>query len=116
MSQLEALGLTIAVELVVALALLLATGWIARGDVGRAALVVAAASLLSHPFAWLANTAWLRVLPFSTRAAIIEVTVAAIECVVIALGLRLTWRRAAVTAVAANATSFALGLWLVRWW
>jgi hypothetical protein len=116
MSQLEALGLTIAIEVVVALAILLGARWLPRAELARAGAIVAAASLLSHPLAWQANTVWLRRLPFAERAAVIEIAVALIETVVLAFGLRIGWRRAAVIAVIANAVSFALGLWLTRWW
>jgi len=116
MSQLEALGLTIAIEAIVALALLLGARWVPRAELGRTTAMVAAASLLSHPLAWQANTVWLRALPFAERAAVIELAVAVVETVVLAFGLRLGWWRAAVVAFAANAASFALGLWLARWW
>ena len=118
MSQLEALALTIAIE--VAVVAVFAFGlrfWPtpptqARSAVGwqRAFLIAAAASLLSHPWAWWANTSALLALPFAERALVIEGVVVAFETILYALASALPWWRAALVAFVANATSFAVGL------
>lgn len=103
MTQITALALSLAVE--VPVALLLARRW---APWGRVAVVAIAATLLTHPFAWLAN-GWIP-LPFPPRAAIIEVSVAVVEAVIYARFVPLgAWRGALVSAVA-NAASFGLGL------
>lgn len=110
MTQPEALTLTVAIEVPVALAWLLAVGWLARPAWWRALLVVAAASLITHPLAWQANQVWLRAWSFWPRATVIEVGVALVEAVVLAWGLTLAPRRALVIAAAMNAASFGGGL------
>jgi hypothetical protein len=109
MSQLEALAITLAVEAVVALAAMRLLRW-TPSSWGRAIAVVCAASLLSHPLAWTANTVWLRPWPFELRAAAIESAVIVFEACVLAGGLALGWRRAFALAAAANLASFGLGL------
>lgn len=47
----------------------------------RGALVAAGSTLLSHPWAWLANTVWLTHLPFLERAFIIEINVIIFEAI-----------------------------------
>ena len=118
MTELEALGLTVAIELPVAFAWFGLARWLERADWGRGVLVVIAASLLSHPLAWRANEAWLRPWPFWPRATVIEVGVAIVEAGVLAWGLSLGRRRAIVVAVTMNAASFGLGVLLfyaLRW-
>jgi hypothetical protein len=115
-TQLDALLLTLMIEVAVALPLLLATGWMGGKDWWRTALVLVAASLLTHPFAWKANVTWLSAWPFERRALVIELAVAAVETGVLAVGLRLSLLRALATAVPMNAASFILGLWLARWY
>lgn len=110
MTQTEALALTLAIEVPVALAWLLAAGWLARRAWWRAALVVIAASLITHPLAWQANRVWLRSWSFWPRATVIEVGVALVEALVLAWGLTLPPRRALVIAAAMNAASFGGGL------
>ncbi len=116
MTQLDALLLTLVIELVVGMPLLLATRWVERRAWWRAALLLVAASLLTHPFAWRANVAWLSAWPFERRALVIELAVAAVEAAVLAAGLRLSLLRALATSASMNAASFILGLWLARWW
>ncbi len=110
MTQPEALGLTVAIELPVAFAWFVLAGWLERSGWWRGALVVVAASLLSHPLAWRANEEWLRAWPFWSRAAVIEVAVAVVETAIVAWGLRLGRGRALVVASTMNAASFAAGL------
>ena len=110
MTQLEALGLTVALELPVAFAWFGLARWLERAAWVRGAMVVLAASLLSHPLAWQANQRWLRGWSFGPRAAVIELGVALVETVVLAWGLGLRPARAAVVAATMNAVSFATGL------
>jgi len=109
MSQLEALALTLAVELAVVLVAMRALRW-TPASWWRASAVVCAASLLSHPLAWAANTVWLRAWPFEPRAAVIEAAVIAFESCVLAWGLSFAWPRAVALAALANVGSFAVGL------
>ncbi|MCB9522962.1 MAG: hypothetical protein H6702_06235 [Myxococcales bacterium] len=78
----------------------------------RGALVAAAASLLTHPFAFTAN----RWLPwaFPWRAALIEATVVAVEALAWRALLPAPLRRALGLAALTNAVSFGLGL--AVWW
>lgn len=109
MSQLEALALTLVVELAVALAF--ARGWgMAPRALGWLAAAVVAASLLTHPLAWWSNGALMPHLTFWPRAALIEVGVAVAETAVLGLAGVLSWRRAAVVAWVMNAVSFGLGV------
>lgn len=102
--------LTVALELPVAFGWFALAGWLERRAWWRGALVVIAASLISHPLAWQANAVWLRGWPFAPRAAVIELTVAIVESAIVAWGLSLAARRAAVIATSMNAWSFAIGL------
>ena len=110
MTQLEALALTIAIELAVVAVFAVVLRFWPRPAWPRAFLIAAAASLLSHPWAWWANTTALVAMPFAERAAVIEGTVVAFEAILYALAGGLPWWRAIVVALAANATSFAIGL------
>ena len=110
MSQLEALAITLAIELaVVAVFAMLLRFW-PRPAWSRAFMVAAAASLLSHPWAWWANTSALVMLPFFERALVIELGVVAAETMLYALVGGLSWWRAALVATVANAASFGIGL------
>lgn len=110
MTQLEALGLTVALELPIALAWFLPAGWLPRRAWWRGALVVIAASLISHPLAWQANVVWLRGWGFWPRATVIELAVAVVEAAILAWGLSLPARRAVVVSTTMNACSFGGGL------
>jgi hypothetical protein len=116
MSQLEALALTLAIELAVVAAFAMLLRFWPRSAWPRAFMVAAAASLLSHPWAWWMNTSALVMLPFFERAVVIELAVVAAETMLYALvgGLPL-WRALAVAAVA-NAASFGLGLVIAPLW
>jgi hypothetical protein len=110
MSQLEALALTIAIELAVVAVFAFGLRFWPTPARSRAFLIAAAASLLSHPWAWWANTSALLALPFAERALVIEGVVVAFETILYALASALPWWRAALVAFVANATSFAIGL------
>lgn len=112
MTQLTALALTLAIELAIGAPLARALG--PRLGWGRIVLAVVAVSLVSHPFAWAANTLWLRpLLPFAERAALIEVGVVLLETALLAVVLPLAAPRAALVAFFMNAASFGFGLVLV---
>lgn len=115
MTQTHALALTLGIEGVVGALLLWAWGW--RGSsLARGVVVVLAASLLTHPLAWAANSRWLVGLAFPVRAAIIELTVVAVEATILALALRRIsseragWGRSAILSLVMNAASFGYGL------
>lgn len=108
--QLLALSLTLAIELAVILAARLAAGDRDRGELLRWAAIAAAASLLTHPFAWWSNDALVGRAPFWQRAAIIELSVIGAEAVIYRVGASARWPVALALAALANATSFALGL------
>ena len=113
MTQLEALALTLAIELaVVAVFAMLLRFW-PRPAWPRAFMVAAAASLLSHPWAWWMNTSALVGMPFFERAMVIELGVVAAETMLYALVGGLSWWRALVVAAVANSVSFGLGLVIV---
>ena len=108
MSQLTALLTTLIIELVVAI---LARPKLWRGPRGpflRWLGLVAAASLMTHPFAW-----WLNMhidQPFWLRAALIEAGVVVVEASLFWRMETLSWRRALLTSLATNGMSFGLGL------
>ena len=88
---------------------------------GRRSLVplvalVLASSAITHPFAWQANRVWLRQLPFENRAAIIELTVVAVEAALLwAVSQRVEVGRlrpvqALLLSLLCNATSLGAGL------
>ena len=110
MSQLEALALTLVVELAVVAAFAIGLRFWPRPAWPRALAIAAAASLLSHPFAWWANTVALVTIPFHERAAIIELAVVGAEAILYAVAAGLSWPRAVVVALVANAASFGVGL------
>ncbi len=109
MQQYTALLLSLAVEApagVIAMMLL-------RGESTlymRAATVAVASTLLSHPFAWYANTVWLWHLPFAERAAVIELSVVAFEAMFYIWLVPLSWKKGFMVSLIANTASFALGL------
>jgi len=83
-----------------------------RRELARWAVLVAAASLVTHPFAW-----WLNMhldLSFWLRAGIIESGVVVAEAAIFWRVGALSPRRALATSFATNATSFAVGLALYR--
>lgn len=114
MSQLEAMLLSLAVEVPVALALAVLLTRAPRVKLWRLALVAVAATLVSHPFAWYANTHLGGTFP--VRAAIIEVSVTVLEAALYAwLGRLGVWRGLAVS-TAANGASFGVGLLIFYFW
>ena len=72
-----------------------------------------AVSLVTHPFAWWSNRGLAPLLPFATRAALVESAVVIVEAVLLRGALRLRWRAAIVTSLAMNVASFGYGVWLM---
>ena len=114
MSQLEAMLLSLAIEVPVALLLVALLKWRPLPELWRLALVAVAATLLSHPFAWYANehltVTWV------LRATIIEVSVSVLEAALYAWLGRLGIWRGLVVSTAANGASFGVGLLIFYYW
>lgn len=113
MTQYEALALTLAIELPVVLGL--ARVLAVKCHPGRLVGIAAAASLVTHPLAWLLAGVGGATVSFWTRAAAVETAVVAAETLVYARALPTDWRRALGLAAAANLASFAIGLAVVGW-
>ena len=115
MSQLEALLLSLLLE--VPLVMLLARFALRARPVpaGRLLVVALAATLITHPFAW-HGFGWMRpYLPaFWPRALIIEGAVAVVEGALYATFARQGALRGQLLGWSANAFSFLSGLWLMR--
>jgi hypothetical protein len=109
-TQLEALALTIGMELPVAFVWFRLAGWLPRDAWWRGVLVVVAVSLISHPLAWQANDRWLRAWSLWPRVTVIELAVIVVEAAILAWGLSLAARRALVVSASMNAASFGLGV------
>ena len=116
MSQLTALALTLAIELAVVAVFAMVLRFWSRPAWPRAFMVGAAASLLSHPWAWWMNTSALVMLPFFERALVIEGGVIAAESLLYALVGGLSWWRAILVATVANTASFGVGLVIASLW
>ncbi|MCP4809329.1 MAG: hypothetical protein GY913_11875 [Proteobacteria bacterium] len=110
--QVQGLLLSLAIEVPVVIALVKIAGWDkAEGGVDwrRLALVLPGVTLLTHPFAWTLNEDLMGWDPVA-RLAVIEVAVTVIEGIILAHWGRLGWRNGFAASLAANATSFLLGL------
>lgn len=105
------MALSIAVELPVAVAI----GWSAvpPSQRWRLFVVAVAATLVTHPFAWETNWRLSPHLGPVPRLALVEIAVAAAEAVFYTWAAGLGLRRGVVASVAANATSFGVGLMLL---
>ncbi|MCC7072870.1 MAG: hypothetical protein IT383_16200 [Deltaproteobacteria bacterium] len=114
MTQLQAFLLTLTIEVPVAVFLGRRLGLV---DLRRLALVAVAATTLTHPFAFWAAESW-HAWSWASRAAVIEIAVAAAESAVYRLATRASLKQAVVLGVATNALSFFAGLALggVLWW
>jgi hypothetical protein len=116
MSQAFALALTLGLESLVGAVVLWMWGFRRRRSLLPLLALVLASSAITHPFAWQANHTWLRQLPFENRAAIIELTVVAVEAAVLWAvsqrieGGRLRPGQALLLSLLSNATSFGVGL------
>jgi hypothetical protein len=110
MGQLTALFLTLAIE--VPLVVLLAALWRRsdRPSLTTVAAVAAAASLVTHPFAWYFNGMLGGFVSFAYRAAFIEASVIVAEAMILGTVARLHWRAAWTASLLANLSSFGTGL------
>ncbi|MDP6933792.1 MAG: hypothetical protein QGG40_12790 [Myxococcota bacterium] len=107
MTQLEALALSLAIEIPVVM--LIGMGW--GPQLKRLGLVAACVTLLTHPFAWWGFHYLQESIPsFYVRASLIEGAVAGAESTLFAMLLSLPPRRALALGVTANLVSFGVGL------
>ena len=110
MNQLAALILSLSIEVPCVWALCRLLGWV-KAERTRGLVVCAfAATLLTHPFAWHGNEAMAGHLGFPVRATIVETAVILVEGMLYTRVLSLDWMKGLSLAVAANVTSFGLGL------
>jgi hypothetical protein len=104
-TQAQALLLSLAVEVPVALVLA------RRSGAAQVVAVGLAATLLTHPFVWHGTPELARLVGGWWRAvALTELGAVAVEAAVYRVGLGAGWRLAAAIALAANAASFGVGL------
>ena len=110
MSHLTALAVTIGIEIPVVM--IVAWLWRSRVDADWPTIiaVTAAASLLTHPFAWYFNGVLAEMAGFAVRATVIETFVILAEMIVLALFARMAWRTALTASLLANMASFGAGL------
>jgi hypothetical protein len=113
-TQLQALLLSVALELPVALLLCARWGPAAHGGLRRVALTAVAATLLTHPFAWTWLPGLRGVMPTWARTLLVEGGVSVVE------GL-LYWRlgglsptRGQAVGWGANALSYGVGMLIFR--
>lgn len=105
--QVQGLLLSLAIEVPVVIALVKLAGW--NVDWRRLGLVLPGVTLLTHPFAWQLNMDLMHWDPW-LRMGGIEVSVTAIEGVILGHWGRMGFRNGFAAALAANATSFLAGL------
>jgi hypothetical protein len=108
-TQLEALGISLGVEVPVVMALGLALGC---APVSRLLVAALAATLLTHPLAWTAAEALAGEVPSAVRAGLVEGGVIALEALVFRFALGTGWARALLLSVAANLASYGVGVWI----
>ena len=114
MTQPLALALSLLLELPVVVGLCLALGWVERRSLLRLLAVGAAATLLTHPFAWHGFTAlkpWVG--PYWLRALLLEGGVAVVEGLLYAALVPVGRGRGQILGWAANAWSYGFGLGLL---
>ena len=115
MSQAVALLLSVLLELPVVFALVLLLRWVPRAQLGRLALVGAAVTLLTHPFAWHGFPFLREAIPsYWPRAFVIEGGVAVVEGLLYAWLMRLPVWKGQVLGWAANGFSYGLGLVIIE--
>ena len=107
MSQTTALVLSIAIEAVVAFALIRALGW---GSGLNAALAAALGTLVTHPIAWVLMLRLESPLGYTAAVALVETGVVLAESIAYRLLVKLVWRRSLLASLIANAASTAAGL------
>lgn len=107
-----ALALSIGIETTCLLGLGYARGWMPKRQAWAWVLAAAAATLVTHPFAWEFSITHTPTLTPEGKALRIEAAVTAAEAVLYALLLRLPAVRALALSLFANASSFGVGLLL----
>ena len=116
MTQLQALLLSILIEVPVVLALARALGGLERVGWRRLVVVGCAATLLTHPFAWHGFSVLRDVVsPYPLRALVIEGGVAVVEGLLYGTVGRMGLARGQALGWASNAVSYGIGLVLFRW-
>jgi hypothetical protein len=106
MNQVEALVLSLALETIVAL---LIARFIARVDVKWTLAAALLATLITHPFVWHFNETLTALAPWP-RLLLLEASAVVVEGAVYLAVARMSPRAAWGTSLAANATSFGVGL------
>jgi hypothetical protein len=107
MSQTTALVLSIAIEAVIAFALVRGLSW---GSGLHAAAAAAVGTLVTHPFAWHGISRLEGVIGYGSAVAVVETGVVLAESIAYRLIVPLAWRRALIASLIANAASTAAGL------
>jgi hypothetical protein len=107
MPQAVALVTSIAIEAVVAFALIRALRW---GRGGNAALAAALGTVVTHPIVWVLVPRLETPLGYAGSVALIESGVVLAESVAYRMIVPLAWRRALAASLVANAASTAAGL------
>ena len=107
MSQTAALVLSIAIEAIVAFALIRALGW---GSGLNAALAASLGTLVTHPIAWVLILRVEGPIGYAGAVALTETGVVLAESVAYRLLVPLAWRRSLLASLIANASSTAAGL------
>ncbi len=102
MTQIQAMALSLGVEVPIALAL--------GPRALRTGLAGLAATLITHPVLWLAWFPLRERMPWLVTALALEGAVVAVETLVYRSALALPWRRALLISAVANAASFGVGL------
>ncbi len=103
---------SLALEAMVAAALLRAAGW---GRPWRGALAAVAGTLVSHPFAWAGISLGMAPLGYWPAVLGVEALVVLAEASAYRLLVPMPWRRAVLAALLANALSSAAGLGWYAW-
>lgn len=111
MGQIEATVLSMAVQALVAFALVRATGWPSRGA-GHVALASALATAATHPHAWLVALWLYDGTGYWPAIAALVAVVATVEAPVIAWAAAMRWPHALMVSLAANTLSTLAGLGL----
>jgi hypothetical protein len=107
MSQSVALVMSIAIEAVVAFALIRSLRW---GREANAALAAALGTLVTHPLVWVLVPRLEAPLGYAGSVALIESGVVLAESLAYRMIVPLAWRRALAASLVANAASTAAGL------
>jgi hypothetical protein len=107
MTQTAALTLSIAIEAVLAFALIRGLRW---GGGIRAALAATVGTLITHPLVWYAVPQLEDPISYAGAVALVESGVVLAESIAYRLIVPLSWRRSLLASLIANAASTAAGL------